>query len=198
MNPQTNLTDQQLASLMQSALQHEPQKANEFFTILYKRHEQRVRLYAVRMLSDSELARDILQETFVRLYKTLAEGKSIQNVSGYIIRTARNLCFNLKRDTKKTVRVDEIDIALPVRSGFGHVNHEHNELLEIIVVALDCLDDEYREAFVMRYYSEMSYEEIADITGTTANNAASRVFRAKQKLKDVLSRYRIDIERMTD
>ncbi|MFY8000980.1 MAG: RNA polymerase sigma factor [Candidatus Kapaibacteriota bacterium] len=198
MPPHLQQTDEQLVSQMQSAFRRDPQKANELFTVLYKRHEQRVRLYCVRMLSDTEPARDILQETFVRLYNTLAEGKSIHNVSGYIIRTARNLCFNLKRDTKKTVCVDELEIALPVQNGFGHVNHEHNELLEIIGVALDCLDDEYKEAFVLRYYSEMSYEEIADVTGTNANNAASRVFRAKQKLKDLLSRYRIDIERMTD
>ncbi len=198
MNQYTNYTDEQLACQMQRAFRDEPEKASDLFTVLYRRHEQRVRLYSVRMLSDTELARDILQETFVRLYNTLAEGKVIQNISAYIIRTARNLCFNLKRDTKKTIRVDELEIALPVQNGFGHVNHEHNELLEIIGVALDCLDDEYKEAFILRYYSEMSYEEIADITGTSATNAASRVFRAKQKLKDLLARYRIDIERMTD
>lgn len=197
-NSSIKISDELLVSQMQSALQCESSDANTLFTVLYKRHEQRVRLYCYRMLSDGDLARDIVQETFVRLYNTIAEGKAIQNVSGYIIRTARNLCFNHKRDTKHTVCVNEVEIALPVKSGFGHADHEQNELLEIIGIALDCLDDEYKDAFVLRYYSEMSYEEIGELTGTTANNAASRVFRAKEKLKNILSRYRIDIERMTD
>ncbi len=195
--PVAKIPDEIIVCQMQSALESNAAEANELFTILYRRHEQRVRLYCLRMLSDGDVTRDIVQETFVRLYNTIADGKSLQNVSGYIIRTARNLCFNLKRDTKHTVCVDEIEITLPVQNGFGHCNHEQKELLEVIGIALDCLEEEYKEAFVLRYYSEMSYEEIAEIIGTNANNAASRVFRAKQKLKDLLSRYRIDIERMT-
>ncbi|MCU0425499.1 MAG: RNA polymerase sigma factor [Candidatus Kapabacteria bacterium] len=195
--PVAKIPDEIIVCQMQSALESNTAEANELFTILYRRHEQRVRLYCLRMLSDGDVTRDIVQETFVRLYNTIADGKSLQNVSGYIIRTARNLCFNLKRDTKHTVCVDEIEIALPVQNGFGHCNHEQKELLEVIGIALDCLEEEYKEAFVLRYYSEMSYEEIAEILGINANNAASRVFRAKQKLKDLLSRYRIDIERMT-
>jgi RNA polymerase sigma-70 factor (ECF subfamily) len=198
MNNLSEHTDEQLVRLVQSALRSEPHRANESFAILYRRHEQRVRLYAVRMLGCSELARDIVQETFVRLYNTLGEGKSIQNVSGYIIRTTRNLCFNHKRDTKKTVRVDDLEIALPVQSGFGHANYEANELVEIIGIALDCLDDDYKEAFVLRYYSEMSYEEIAELTETTATNAASRVFRAKEKLKHLLAPYRVDLGKITN
>jgi len=198
MNNLSEQTDEQLVRLVQSALRSEPHRANEAFAILYRRHEQRVRLYALRMLGCSELASDIVQETFVRLYRTIADGTSIQQTSGYIIRTARNLCFNLKRDTKKTVRVDDLEIALPVQSGFGHANYETNELMEIIGIALDCLDDDYKEAFILRYYSEMSYEEIAELTATTATNAASRVFRAKEKLKHLLAPYRVDLGKMTN
>jgi RNA polymerase sigma factor (sigma-70 family) len=94
--------------------------------------------------------------------------------------------------------VDDLEIALPVQSGFGHANYEANELVEIIGIALDCLDDDYKEAFVLRYYSEMSYEEIAELTETTATNAASRVFRAKEKLKHLLAPYRVDLGKITN
>ena len=67
-------------------------------------------------------------------------------------------------------------------------NHsiEDAELLGLISSAVELLDLEYREAFVLREYENMPYEEIAALVGSTVSNVKSRVFRARQKIKKLL------------
>jgi RNA polymerase sigma-70 factor (ECF subfamily) len=54
---------------------------------------------------------------------------------------------------------------------------------------MELLEFEYKEAFILREYDGLPYNEIAEITGTTITNAKSRVFRAKQKIKEILQPY---------
>ena len=63
---------------------------------------------------------------------------------------------------------------------------ENEELLALIGAAVELLDDEFREAFILREYESLSYEAIAELTGTTVSNAKSRVFRARQKIRKLL------------
>jgi RNA polymerase sigma-70 factor (ECF subfamily) len=56
----------------------------------------------------------------------------------------------------------------------------------MITRSLDLLDDEYREAFILREYSGLSYKELAEVTGISVANAKSRVFRAKERIKHIL------------
>ncbi|HRK59713.1 MAG TPA: sigma factor-like helix-turn-helix DNA-binding protein, partial [Candidatus Kapabacteria bacterium] len=67
--------------------------------------------------------------------------------------------------------------------------YEQQELLNLLTRSLELLDEDHREAFVLREYSGMSHGEIAELTGTSIANAKSRVFRAKQKIKSILLPY---------
>jgi RNA polymerase sigma-70 factor (ECF subfamily) len=95
----------------------------------------------------------------------------------------------MPKETKKnTVDIDEVDYYVSIGT-----NYEQKELLDLITRSLDLLEDDYREAFVLREYSGLSYEEIAEVTGISLGNAKSRVFRAKQKIKSILNPYLKDI-----
>ncbi len=96
----------------------------------------------------------------------------------------KNICLNIKRDKRSTVSIDNIQFPSETQSSF-----ENKELLDLIKYAMELLDFEYREAFVLREYDGLPYSGIAEITGTTITNAKSRVFRAKQKIKDILQPY---------
>ncbi|MBI3258157.1 MAG: RNA polymerase sigma factor [Ignavibacteriae bacterium] len=72
-------------------------------------------------------------------------------------------------------------------------SYEQKELLDLIARSLELLSFEYREIFILREYDGLSYEEIAEVTGTTVTNAKTRAFRAKQKVKEILQPYLKDL-----
>ncbi len=161
------------------------------FTELYERYAPPVHAYCLRVTNDEALAEDIFQDTFIRFYQSVKQKTVITNVPGYLITIARNLCLNAKRDAKQNIPVDEFTL----KEEFSN-NFENVELLELITMALDLLDFDYREAFILREYDGMRYEEIAKICNTSASNAKSRVHRAKQKIKEILEPYLKEFSRV--
>ena len=70
---------------------------------------------------------------------------------------------------------------------------EKTELLKLITTALELLPDDYRESFVLREYDGLSYQEIAEITNSSMATVKIRLFRAKQKIRDILAPYLADL-----
>jgi RNA polymerase sigma-70 factor (ECF subfamily) len=176
-------SDEQLAILLQRGDEREGA-----FRELYARHGKRIHAYCLRVLGAPEEADDIFQETFVRFFNAATTERLMTNVPAFLLRIARNLCLNHKRDSRPTVMLQEHDIIQT-----GH-EYDTSELLKLITTALELLDDEHREAFVLRKYNGCSYQEIADITDTTALNARSRVHRAQAKIRSILAPYLADID----
>jgi RNA polymerase sigma-70 factor (ECF subfamily) len=101
---------------------------------------------------------------------------------------ARNMCLTHKtRQTKAYVPVE--DFHLTVRD----VPYEHKELLQLIHASLELLPEDYREAFVLREYNGLSYQEIAEVIGESLEVVKIRIFRAKKKLRDILAPYLADL-----
>jgi RNA polymerase sigma-70 factor (ECF subfamily) len=162
----------------------EKSKSEAAFTELYNRYSSMVHAYCFRVLNDNDQAEDVFQDTFIKFYQTLQQSPNSTNIPGFLITIARNQCLNIKRDKRSTVSLDDLEIFDEKRLSF-----ESEELLNLITTALELLDFEYKEAFVMREYDGLSYNEIAEISGLTVTNAKSRVFRAKQKIKEILAPY---------
>lgn len=136
------------------------------------------------------MARDILQETFVKLFNKGKQAAVIENFPAYLMTIARNLCLTYKsRISREYVQFE--DFHLSVRD----VPYEQKELLQLIQTALDLLPDEYREAFVLREYNGLSYNEIAEVVGVSLETVKVRIFRAKQKLRDILAPYLEDLHK---
>ena len=163
--------------------------AEQAFTELYHRYSSIVHAYCLRVLGNEEQAEDIFQETFIKFYKKTNPDAPVINIPGFLITIARNLCLNHKRDHKPLSSLEGIDI--PISSAAASI--EQKELLELINMSLDLLDFDFRECFVLREYDGLSYKEIADICNTSVNNAKSRVFRAKKKIKEILAPYLEDL-----
>lgn len=192
-------SDDALFVLMQPPSLHR----EEAFKTFYHRYAARIRTYCFSIMDNAHEAEDIFQETFIRFYHVSAQERTITNVSGYLFRIARHQCLDRKKYHTRTLSLDDI---LDAHSGDAPRLHgmnssterqsdiEKEELFRLVDAALSSLDDEYREAFVLREYDDLSYEQIAAITGTNVVNARTRVFRAKQKLKDILKPYIKDLE----
>ncbi|MFP4368576.1 MAG: RNA polymerase sigma factor [Candidatus Kapaibacterium sp.] len=158
------------------------------FRELYNRYSSMVHAYCMKITGDEEITDDIFQETFIRFYRKIDPKLDNLNVKAFLIKIAKNLCINHNKLKKNNIPIDQAKNILRVSQ-----DYEQRELLELLDLSLGMLDDEFREAFVLREYAGMSYKDIADTCDISENNAKSRVFRAKKKIKEILKPYIKDI-----
>ena len=136
-------------------------------------------------LSDRDKAKDTTQETFIRLWNYVSEGKEVVNVRAFLYKIANNLIIDEYR-RKETFSLDQMqeeqgfDVGFDVRDEV-ETKDEYERALKVI----EHLPDKYREALVMRHVDGLSVKDIAHITGETENVISVRIHRAIEKLKDL-------------
>lgn len=154
------------------------------FSEIYARYRGRIYAYVLRMIGDRDRADDIFQETFTRIYRhCIDSGQEVSNAKSYIFTTARNRCLNAIRDKKPTTDVEDFHQIVYQPS------YENAELADLVKTSLELLPEHYREAFVLREYDGLSYQEISDITGQPLSSVKIHIFRAKKKLREILTPY---------
>ncbi len=184
-----NLAKYDDANLLQ-IMRDSNEQSNIAFSELYDRYAVKVRSFCNYMISSKDQVEDTFQETFIFFFRNITAGKDVTNTLGYLLSIARNLCLKYYRDKKSNVPYDGEAYFIDERN-----EYEQNEMLDIVVRSLDLLEDIYREAFVLREFEGLHYDEIAKVTNTTVTNAKSRVFRAHKQLIKVLDPYLKDLSK---
>ena len=134
-------------------------------------------------LSDRERAKDATQETFIRLWNYLAQGKEVAHVRPLLYTIANNIIIDEYR-RKETLSLDQMrdeqgfDIGFDARKG---IEEKHD--VERLQDMLKQIPTQYREAFTMRHIDGLSVKEIAHITGDSENIISVRIHRAIEKIK---------------
>ena len=156
--------------------------------------------------SSYSVACDLVQETFVKLWKMRDDLRDDEaSVSGLAFTIARNLRKNLARNNARLSFVDEIrdpdDSDMPGHSTSQPLNltaqpasqtaSDNEYLRRRILDALGKLPPILREAYTMFQIGEMSIRDIANQTGVSENLVKVRIFRAKEKLKEILADLRV-------
>jgi RNA polymerase sigma-70 factor (ECF subfamily) len=178
---------EQLSDTGLFALLHEKRRiAEAAFQVLYYRHSPRIHAYCRCVFGDNELTNDVFQDTFMKFFEAGLQGREVANVPAYLLMIARNLCLNAKRNMKPTVSLD--DVQLPSIDP----SHEQHEMLQLIMMAMDLLDEDAREAFFLREFNDMSYAEIGALLGIREGNARVRVMRARSKVREILAPYMVE------
>jgi RNA polymerase sigma-70 factor (ECF subfamily) len=157
------------------------------FVELYNRYKRRVYAYCARMINSKERADDLFQEVFVRVARKRHRFEA-GSFSAWLFAIARNLCLNALRDTVVHVDIEDVQDSLQTSADEA----EYDQSLEILKDAIDQLPADLREPLVLRVYSGLSYQEIADMTETKLATVKVRIFRAKQRLHDMLAPYFLD------
>jgi RNA polymerase sigma-70 factor (ECF subfamily) len=163
--------------------------SSKAFEAIFDRYSYNVNAYVRTVIGFTYDAEDIFQETFIRFYNNVKNGAEITNLQSYLIKIARNLCLNYRRDKKNNVEVEE----------FHRIVNEENfyanqELLDIVMRALDLMDEKYKEAFVLKKIDGLKFEEVAQVLDLTLEGAKTRVNRARIKLLEILEPYIKDLE----
>lgn len=171
-----SMTDEQLVKAY-------AQGNNEAFDILLKRHQERIFNYILRIIKNEDIANDIFQETFVKAILTIKQGRYTENgkFPAWISRIAHNLIIDYYRQEKsenlQSADIDDVDV----------LNRKElcEETIEDMIISDQIREDvKYlikelpylqREVLKMRYYQNLSFKEIAELTGVSINTALGRM-----------------------
>ena len=151
------------------------------FIAIFKSYKHNVYGFACRMLNNEQIAEDITEESFLRLYQRLIDGFEIDKPRAWLMVTARNLCLNQIRDNCNKVPMETLDF---LNSGSRQSDPDIRRLLN---EAFARLDKGQREAFLLKEIEGFSYREIADILSTTTAGVRSLLYRARKELKKLIS-----------
>ena len=170
---------------------------NTAFDVLLNRHKDRLYNYIYFIVRSRELAEDLFQETFVKAIVTLQQGRYTNDGKflAWITRIAHNLVIDQFRTERNEnlISNDETDIDLLNDAKLVEGNIENRmvneQVLKDVRALIDELPDCQREVVFMRYYQDLSFKEIADITGVSINTALGRMRYA------VLNMRRIAVEK---
>ena len=155
------------------------------FNSMVDRYKNRLLNVIGRMLSSSEEAEDIVQETFVRVYQHRQSFNFKHCFSTWIYTIALNLARNELRKRKK-FKFFEISEMQGNEKEFAVDAKIPSRLPQVLDKAIRGLPEKYRVAFILRDVEEMPYEEVAKVLGVPLGTVKSRVNRARLMLRDKL------------
>ena len=155
------------------------------FTILVDRYKVRLFNLIYRLLQNKEEAEDILQETFLRVYRERRSYDPTYSFSTWIYTITLNLCRNeLKR--RKKFRFFGVDLIENSREYATQEVINKDGLSSFMDKAILSLPVKYRTAFLLRDVDQLSYEEISKSMGVPLGTVKSRVNRARLMLREKL------------
>ena len=167
------------------------------FEELIEAYQKKVFNLALRMIGNADDAADLAQEAFIRIFKAISGFKEQSSFSTWVYRITTNVCLDeiRKRKNRRVISLDEElhmddgDIKRQVESDGPRPDEaaEREELRRIVNEAINSLPVEQRTAITLRDLNGMSYDQIAQILDCPAGTVKSRINRARQALKNVLS-----------
>jgi RNA polymerase sigma-70 factor (ECF subfamily) len=154
-------------------------------------HGPRLYLLAMSMLGNREDAQDVVQETFVGAFRGLRGFQGRSTVKTWLTRILMNNVANLRRSRhlRKTLPLGEAEEQLGEALAELATETGRADVRMDIAAVLSRLPQEHREVIVLREIQSMTYDEIAAALGVPRGTVESRLFRARQKLKEILGDY---------
>lgn len=150
---------------------------------LIERHSRRVRDYIRMMVKDNDVADDIHQETFIKAVRVIDEGRYTDSGKflSWVLRIAHNRVLDYFRAQKQSKQVNESEAGYNIlgtmRFAEPTVEDEmvSRQIEDDVRRLIELLPDEQRQVVMMRYYSKMSFQEIANQTDVSINTALGRM-----------------------
>ena len=142
--------------------------------------------HASYILKDYEEAIDVVQDVFIKAMREPRLFDPAFRIKAWLYRVTSNLCFNTVRDRRRRSAILD---TLPRKSSTVAPQFEvvvQDEQQQRIFEALDRVTDAHREILSLRYYSDLSYAEIADVLDVKLGTVMSRLSRARQAMLETL------------
>jgi RNA polymerase sigma-70 factor, ECF subfamily len=161
---------------------------NEAFNVVYYRYSERLKSYCHFKSDSKEDAAELFQETWLKFHGAVISGKNNILLPAYLYTIARNLSIDKFRLKKNHLIYynEELDYGQFADSLNLQNNIENKELMSLITLALNQLGEIYKETFILKWFSGLSYPEISQILGETADCIKKRASRAFDELLKIL------------
>lgn len=165
----------------------------EKFGQLVDRYEAKLERYINRLgVRDPEDRADVLQEIFIKVYRNLNSFDQSLSFSAWIYRIAHNEAISWYRRQKArpegylVAEGDEIVKLVADSSTDPEENFDQSINKEILLRAMEKLDDRYRDVLILRYFEHLEYEDISDVLKVPTGTVGTLVHRGKKQLKGIL------------
>jgi RNA polymerase sigma factor (sigma-70 family) len=161
------------------------------FSYIVDRHKDKAYNLAFRICGNHEEAEEIAQDSFLKAYRSLKGFKMKSSFATWLYRIVYNTSVSHVRIRKKMVLSLE-DFPADFTNFIGNNSSEEEAEREyrcsLINFALQKLTEEERGLISLYYYEEMSADEISDVTGINKTNIKVRLFRARQKMSEIIEK----------
>lgn len=174
------------------ALWDSRESPREAFEAVVKRHMKDAYFIALGLVGNREDALELSQEAFYRAYKHYDQLHSKGKFFPWFYQILRNLCFShlRKRRLRRAESLDDEKSGCPEPQGGDGFDPEmvaeRNESKDRIWRAISQLDEKHREVIILRHFQSMSYDEMAAALFCNRGTVTSRLFYARQRLKEIL------------
>ena len=172
------------------------------FQELVLKYEKRVYNHCMRMVNDEEESYDLTQEVFLKVFRKIKNYEHTYSFCTWLYRITVNSCIDYLRRKKRQVQSISLsanpgddgsqlgkDQDIPDNTFVPDIVFANKELDEVLRRANDQLSEKLRSIILLKEIEGFSYEEIAEILGCSKGTVKSRLFRARERLKEILADY---------
>ena len=157
------------------------------FRMLIGKFQSPIYWHIRRMVVSHEDAEDVLQETFIKIFRHLDDFRAESSLSTWIYRIATNECIRfLNRREEQAVSTEEMQAELMNKLMASDYVDYDNAMEVKFQQAILTLPEKQRLVFNLRYYDELKYEEISRITDTKVDTLKANYYFAKEKIKEYM------------
>ena len=176
------MTDRELLDMLQ-----DPQRRNAGVTAFIRHYQRPIYFYIRRMVLSHEDADDISQIVFVKAWRAIDSFRGESKLSTWLYRIAYNECVSFLRSSKRLMSVDASQVESDLGSALqSDVLFSGDEIQAKLQTAIALLPEKQKAVFIMRYYNDINYEEMAEITGTSVGALKASYHHAVHKIEAYL------------
>jgi RNA polymerase sigma-70 factor (ECF subfamily) len=161
------------------------------FSFIVDRHKNKAFNLAFRICGNREEAEEVSQDSFLKAYRSLASFKMQSSFATWLYRIVYNTAIsNVRLKRKGILSLEDFPADATDFIG-GNITEEEAEAEyrnSLINFALQKISEEERGLVSLFYYEEMSTEEISDVTGISKSNIKVKLFRARQKMLEIIEK----------
>lgn len=165
-----------------------PETRSYGFNLLVREYQKRVYWHVRKMVIDHDDADDVTQEVFIKIHRYIDNFREDAQLYTWIYRIATNECLSFLERKKRRFFLPINDVAGELSAKLDSSAHVSADEIQLkLQKALLTLPDKQRIVFNMKYFDDMSYEQISEITGTSVGALKASYHHAVKKIEDNLS-----------
>lgn len=154
------------------------------FAELVDRYAQRLRYFVRKLLGEADGVEDVLQDVWLIVFRRMVDLREPAAFSTWLYRVARNRAYRALRDRRLLLPLEDEDVAVEDDDDENFAAADAAQ----IHAGLDELPAAHREVLTLRFLEQMTYEDIAQVTGCKLGTVRSRLYYAKRALRRAIER----------